>query len=149
METTFAMIKPNGVERGLIGEIISRFERKGLTITGLKLMNVSEEQAKLHYEEHNCKPFYEDLLTSITNGPVVCLAITGNNAIALVRKMAGATNPIDAEIGTIRGDFSSDMRLNVIHTSDSQATALRELEIYFDQEELIMFNKELDKWIYS
>lgn len=149
METTFAMIKPCGVARGLIGEVIKRFEQKGLTISAMKMINVTKQQAQAHYKQHEGKPYYDALLDSIMSGPVVCLAITGNQAISLVRKMAGATNPLESELGTIRGDFSSDMRLNVIHTSDSEETAAYELGIYFSEDEIVMLEKDMDSWIYS
>ncbi len=149
METTFAMIKPNAIQRGLAGEIISRFENKGLTISAMKMINVSEEQAKAHYKCHEGKSFYPNLLESITSGPVVCLAISGVNAIALVRHMAGATNPLEALPGTIRGDYSADMRLNLIHTSDSEDNAKYELGIYFRDDEIVTTSKSLDPWIFS
>lgn len=149
METTFAMIKPNAVTRGFIGDIIARFEKKGLTISAMKLINVTDEQAKAHYACHEGKPFYEGLLKSVKAGPVVVMAITGHEAIKIVRLMAGATNPLESQPGTIRGDFSCDMKLNCIHTSDSIDSAKYELGIYFKDEEIVSTTKLTDSVIYD
>lgn len=148
-ETTFAMIKPGAIHRGLIGEIINRFERRGLNIVGMKLVEVSSEQAHSHYEEHKSKAFYPRLITYIMSGPVVILAIRGENATTLVRNMAGATNPEDALPGTIRGDFSADIENNIIHTSDSMQNAQKELEIYFRTSELIDYSRITNKWSFE
>lgn len=149
METTFAMIKPNAVARGFMGDIISRFEKKGLTISAMKLINVTEEQAKKHYACHEGKPFYEGLLKSVMAGPVVVMAITGNEVIKIVRLMAGATNPLESQPGTIRGDFSCDMKLNCIHTSDSPESAEYELGIYFNEKDYVGNEKLTDTLIYN
>ncbi len=144
-EQTFAMIKPDGVERGYIGEVIKRIEQKGLTISALKMLNVSDEQAKLHYKIHSGKPFYNELVNFITSGPVVALVISGESAVELIRMLAGATNPTKAQPGTIRGDFSIDIQNNVIHTSDSVEHAKEEIDIYFSENEVINYNKLLDQ----
>ena len=130
-ERTFAMVKPDGVKRRLVGEVVSRLERKGFTIAEMKLMNISRETAEKHYGEHEGKPFYEGLVSFITSGPVVAMIVEGENAIAEWRKMMGATNPADAELGTIRGDFASTIDENVVHGSDAPETAKREIEIFF------------------
>lgn len=148
-ETTFAMIKPGAVHRGLIGDIIRRFEYRGLSIVGMKLIQVTEEQAKRHYEEHAEKAFYPRLVSYVQSGPVVVLAIYGENAITLVRKMAGATNPIEAVPGTIRGDYSADIENNIIHTSDSTETASRELAIYFNEAEIVDFERITNMWSFE
>lgn len=149
MEKTFAMIKPNAVHRNLIGEIILRFERKGLILNGLKLVKVSKEQAKKLYDVHEGKPFYNDLVKSITSDPVVVMCISGVNAVALVRLLAGATNPLQALPGTIRGDFSSDLEMNVIHSSDSVERAEHERRIFFSDDELVEYNKRLTNDVFT
>ena len=131
MEKTFAMIKPDAVQRGLTGEILKRYEQKGLRIAGMKIMNVTEELARKHYAEHVNKPFFPGLLEYITSGPVVALVLEGKNAVAEVRKMNGATNPLEAACGTIRGDFAQEVGRNVVHGSDSVESAANEIAIYF------------------
>lgn len=140
MEKTFAMIKPDGVQRGLVGEIIRRYESKGLRIAGLKIMNVTEELAKQHYAEHVEKPFFPGLLSYITDGPVVALVLEGKNAVSEVRKMNGATNPADAAMGTIRGDLAQEVGRNIVHGSDSVEAAKTEIAIYFKPEEVLEYN---------
>lgn len=135
MERTFVAIKPDGVKRGLIGEIIKRFEQKSYKITALKMLNVTPEMAAKHYEEHYGKPFYPRLIKFITLAPVVAMAVEGENAIAGVRHIVGATNPDNADVGTIRADFSSLASTNLIHASDSLESAKRELAIYFNENE--------------
>ena len=137
VEQTFAMVKPDGVRRGLTGTIISRIEAKGFTIRALKLMRISRELAERHYGEHAGKPFFEGLVSFITSGPVVAIVVEGENAIAEWRKMMGATNPKDAAPGTIRGDLATTIDENVVHGSDAPATAEREIGIFFDQSELV------------
>lgn len=149
MEKTFAMIKPSGVQRNLIGEIIKRIEQKGFVLHGLKLLNVSKQQAEQHYDVHKNKPFYGELIESITAGPVVAIVVSGNKSVEILRLLAGATNPTQALPGTIRGDFSNDMGLNVIHTSDSIERAEYEMNIYFDKSELVDYNKLLNSQVYS
>ncbi len=143
---TFAMIKPGAVQRGLAGTIINRFEQRGLNIVGLKLINVSEKQAKEHYEVHRDKPFYNDLVNYIMSGPVMVLVISGENAVELVRNMAGNTDPLKALSGTIRGDFSADIQNNIIHTSDSLVNAEKEINIYFNTNEIINYQRVIRNW---
>lgn len=131
IEKTYTMIKPDGVRNGHIGEIVNRFERVGLTVERMELGVVSEELAKANYAEHEGKPFYEGLIAYITSGPVVKMVVSGENAVATVRKLMGATNPADAAPGTIRGDFGLTMDENVIHGSDSVASAEREIGVFF------------------
>ena len=131
IEKTYTMIKPDGVRNGHIGEIVNRFERVGLTIERMELGMVTEELAKANYAEHEGKPFYEGLIAYITSGPVVKMVVSGENAVATVRKLMGPTNPADAAPGTIRGDFGLTMDENVIHGSDSVASAEREIGVFF------------------
>jgi nucleoside-diphosphate kinase len=137
IERTYAMIKPDGVQRGLTSEIIGRIEAKGFRIVGLKLLQISRSTAERHYGEHAGKPFFEGLVAFITSGPVVAMVLEGENAIAEWRKMMGATHPKDAAPGTIRGDLASTIDHNVAHGSDGAATAEREIGIFFDPAELL------------
>lgn len=137
IERTYVMIKPDGVKRQLIGKIISRIENKGFKIIDLKLMQISRTIAEEHYGEHKGKPFFESLVSFITSGSVVTMIIEGENAIAEWRKMMGATNPADAELGTIRGDFATTIDENIVHGSDAPATAEREINIFFRPEKLL------------
>lgn len=147
METkTFAMVKPCGVQRGHIGDVIKRIEQKGLAISAMKLIKVSDEQAKEHYKSHIEKPFYSELVEYLTSGPVVALVISGNDAVEMVRILAGATDPKKALPGTIRGDFSIDIQNNIIHTSDSVEHAQEEIGIYFKEEEIIDYQLIMNKW---
>ena len=131
VQKTYSMIKPDGVRNGHIGEIVNRFERVGLTVERMELGMVTEELAKANYAEHEGKPFYDGLIAYITSGPVVKMVVSGENAVATVRKLMGATNPADAAPGTIRGDFGLTMDENVIHGSDSVASAEREIGVFF------------------
>ncbi len=133
-EQTFAMVKPDGVKRGLMGEVISRLERKGFKITAMKLMTIPRELAERHYGEHKGKPFYEGLVDFITSGPVVAMVVEGESAILEWRKLMGTTNPADAAPGTIRGDFATTVDENVAHGSDAPATAELEISIFFGKE---------------
>lgn len=135
-ERTFVAIKPDGVKRGLIGKIIARFEEKGFKIVGMKLLQVTPELAAKHYAEHLGKPFYNRLIYYITSAPVVAMVVEGYNAVESVRHMVGATDPLKADVGTIRADFAQIMQYNVIHASDSLASAEREIDIYFRPEEI-------------
>lgn len=130
-ERTFFMIKPNGVERGFVGEVVGRIERRGFRIAGLKLMSVDRELAEAHYEEHRERPFFGELVDFITSGPVVAMIVEGESAVKVVRTMMGATNPVDAAPGTIRGDLALDMGQNTVHGSDSAESADREIGLYF------------------
>lgn len=148
MERTFLMVKPDGVQRNLIGEIVSRFEKKGFQLVGAKLMQISPELAEKHYAEHKGKPFFGELVSFITSGPVFAMVWEGENVIATARKMMGATNPKDADTGTIRGDFALTVSKNVIHGSDSPESAEREITLFFAEEELVFYSKPLHNWMY-
>ena len=135
-ERTFVAIKPDGVKRGLIGKVIERFEQKGFKIVAMKLLQVTPELAAQHYEEHKGKSFYNRLIYYITSAPIVAMVIEGYNAVESVRHIVGATNPLNADVGTIRADFAQIMEYNVIHASDSLSSAEREINIYFKPEEI-------------
>ena len=150
MERTFVAIKPDGVKRGLIGKIVQRFEDKSYKIVAMKMMNVTPEIAAKHYEEHFGKPFYDKLITFITMGPIVAMAVEGKNAIKGVRHLVGKTNPDEADDGSIRADFSSYSTTNLVHASDSPESAERELNLYFSEKEICnnyknMFELVLDE----
>ena len=136
MENTLVLVKPDGVRRSLCGEIISRFERRGLRIVAMKLCLISEKTAKKHYAEHEGKAFFPALVEFITSGPVVAMVVQGENAIQAVRTMMGKTNPAEALPGTIRGDFALTMSNNVVHGSDSPASAEREIQNFFNPDEI-------------
>jgi nucleoside-diphosphate kinase len=149
MEATLVLVKPDGVQRGLIGEVISRFERKGLVIAGLKLMRVTPELAETHYGEHKAKPFYPSLVSFITSGPVVAMAVRGPRAIKVVRDLMGKTFGHEAAPGTIRGDFSASTAMNIVHGSDSPASARRELGIFFPPAEILEYDHVRASWCYN
>jgi nucleoside-diphosphate kinase len=130
-ERTLVLVKPDGVSRGLVGEVISRIERKGLTLAALELRNVERAVAEQHYAEHAGKPFYESLLEFITGGSLVAVVVEGENAIAAFRQLAGATNPVQANNGSIRGDFALEVQYNIVHGSDSTESAKREIDLWF------------------
>lgn len=146
-ERTLVLVKPDGVQRGVAGEVISRFERRGLKIVGLKLMQLSRETAEKHYEAHREKPFFTGLVDFFVAGPLVALALEGPNAVTVVRTTMGATNPRDAAPGTIRGDFGIDVARNLVHGSDSPEAAERELGIFFQPGELLDYGRATDPWI--
>jgi nucleoside-diphosphate kinase len=131
IETTLVLVKPDGFRRGLCGEVLARFERRGYDLRGARLLRISKAMAREHYAEHRGKPFYADLVEFITSGPVLAFAVRGENAIAGVRAMMGATHPADAAPGTIRGDLATELSENVVHGSDSKASARRELGLFF------------------
>ena len=147
-ETTYVMVKPDGVQRGLVGEIIGRFEQKGLQLVGLKQTIPSEEIAKKHYEVHSDKPFFSGLIKFITSGPVICMAWSGTDAISVSRNLIGPTNGREAGPGTIRGDFGMDIGFNLIHGSDGEETASSELALWFP-EGTMMWNRDIDSWVYE
>ncbi len=149
MERTLIIIKPDGLQRGLIGQIISRFERRGLRLAGLKLLQVSDELANTHYAVHQGKPFFEGLIRFITSGPVVVMALEGHNAIEVARNTMGATAPGKAAPGTIRADFGMDIGFNLVHGSDGPETAVQELALWFDESELVSYSRAIDAWIYE
>ncbi|NLK00418.1 MAG: nucleoside-diphosphate kinase [Clostridia bacterium] len=149
MDKTFVMIKPDGVQRNLIGRIISRFEDKGLRVAAIKFLRLDEEMARKHYEEHVEKPFFPGLLEYITSGPVVAMVLEGRAVVEEVRKMMGATNPKEALPGTIRGDFGIEIGRNIIHGADSPESAQREIGIYFGEEDLVPYQKAEECWLYE
>jgi nucleoside-diphosphate kinase len=149
VERTFLAIKPDGVQRGLVGEIIHRFESKGFTLVGLKLLNVSRELAEQHYGVHREKPFFSGLVDFITSGPVIAMVWEGEGVIASARKIIGATNPLTAEPGTIRGDYGVSIGRNLIHGSDAAETAHQEISLWFKEEELASWQPSLTTWIYE
>lgn len=137
MEQTFIMVKPDGVKRQLIGEVVKQYEQKGLQLVAAKLMVISEDLAKQHYAEHEGKVFYEKLITFITSGPVFAMVWQGDNAVAIGRKLNGKTNHLEADLASIRGRFATDTSYNVVHGSDSVENATREIELFFEQTERI------------
>lgn len=149
MERTLIIFKPDSVQRGLCGEILARFEKKGLQIAGMKLMRISQQLAATHYESHQGKPFYDGLVKFMTSSPVVVLALQGKDAIAICRKLMGATFGSKAEPGTIRGDFGVSNSFNLIHGSDSPEAAQRELGLFFKSEELIDWTPAIQGWVYD
>jgi nucleoside-diphosphate kinase len=148
MERTFVIIKPDAVQRGLIGEIVARFERRGLKIVGMKFMQVSEELARKHYAVHEGKPFFNGLIQYIVSAPVVAIVLEGTNAIAAVRKTLGATKPAEAELGTIRADFGLEIGRNLVHGSDGADTAGSEIALWFG-EDLVSWGRASDPWIFE
>ena len=149
MERTFVMLKPDAVQRGLAGEIINRFERRGLRIVAMKMVHVTAEFAREHYAAHVGKPFFEGLLKYITAGPVVALVLEGTNAIEVARATMGATNPAKAAPGTIRADFSLEMGRNLVHGSDGAESAAAEIGLWFKPEELWDYRRDVDGWIFE
>ncbi len=147
MERTLILLKPDAVQRALVGEIVARFESKGLKIVGLKMLHVDEALARRHYAPHVEKPFFGSLLRFITSSPLVALALEGTNAIARVRAIVGATSPDDAAPGTVRGDLSADLTLNLIHASDAPETARAELSLFFADGELMDYRRCDDAWL--
>ena len=149
MEKSFVMMKPDAVSRRLIGKILTRFEEKGLQIIAIKMLHIDENLAKKHYGEHIEKPFFNDLVNYITSSPSLAMIIKGDDAISLIRKIVGATNPKEADLGTIRGDFAIDMGRNVIHASDSSKSALREISLFFNDNEICDYSIVDNYWIYE
>lgn len=147
MERTFLAIKPDGVQRGLVGEIIGRFEAKGFTLVGLKLVSVSRELAEAHYDVHRERPFFPGLVEFIISSPVVAMVWEGDGVVTSARKMIGATNPLNSEPGTIRGDFAVNVGRNIIHGSDAIETAQREIKLWFKDEELVSWKPSLTPWL--
>jgi len=143
------MVKPDGVQRGLVGKILQRIEEKGFKIVAMKLTRMPVEKAKEHYAEHVGKKFYQDLVDFITSGPSVSLVVEGRGAIAAMRKINGATNPVDAVPGTIRGDYGIETGRNVVHGSDSATSAAREIALHFNADELVTFKRIDEEWLYE
>jgi nucleoside-diphosphate kinase len=146
-ERTLVLVKPDGVQRQLAGKIIARFEERGLKIVGLRLVQVDRDLADRHYAVHKGKPFFEGLVAFITSSPLVAIALEGPNAIGMVRTMVGATKPTEAAPGTIRGDLAVEMGQNLIHASDGAETAAAELALWFRPEELLTYEREIDRWV--
>ncbi|MDH7490735.1 MAG: nucleoside-diphosphate kinase [Anaerolineae bacterium] len=149
MERTLVIIKPDGVQRGLIGPIITRLEQRGLKIVGLKMMQVTPELARKHYAIHEGKPFFEGLIRYITSAPVVVMVVEGKKAIEVVRATMGATNPVSAAPGTIRADYALEIGRNLVHGSDGPETAETEIALFFKPEELLDYSRDTDKWIFE
>ncbi len=149
MERTLIILKPDAVQRGLVGEIVTRFERKGLELVGLKLMRIPASLAEQHYAPHKGKPFYDGLVRFMTSSPVVVLALAGKDAIAISRKMMGATFGSKAEPGTIRGDYGVSNSFNLIHGSDSPEAAQKELGLFFKPDELVEWTPAIQTWVYD
>jgi nucleoside-diphosphate kinase len=148
MERTFIMVKPDGVQRGLVGEIIGRFERRGLKIVGLKMLQVSDELARKHYAVHEQRPFFAGLVKYITSAPVVAMVVEGTNAILAVRQTVGATKPFEAAPGTIRADLALEIGRNLVHASDGAETAATEIALWFG-DSLVDWKRANDPWIFE
>ena len=149
IQKSFVMMKPDAVQRRLMGKILSRFEEKGLQIVAVKLMQIDEDLAKTHYGEHADKPFFGSLIEYITSSPSLAMVIEGEEAISTIRKLVGATNPLEADLGTIRGDFATDTGRNIIHASDSPDSAEREINLFFNEDEICDYEIVDNKLIYE
>lgn len=149
MERTFIAIKPDGVQRGFVGRVISRFEDKGFKLVAMKFVLVGNDLAKKHYGEHKDKPFFNNLVSFLTSGPIVAMVWEGKNIISVARGMIGKTNPLEAATGTVRGDFGIDIGKNIIHGSDGPESAKREIDLFFMESELVNWEKESLKWVYE
>ena len=149
MERSLIILKPDAVQRGLIGPILTRLEQRGLKLAGLKLMRIDEQLARRHYAVHESKPFFNGLVEYIVSGPVVVAVATGKNVIGIVRSTVGATNPAQAAPGTIRGDFAVEIGRNLIHASDSPENGEKEVGLFFDERELVALDRSTDAWIYE
>jgi len=147
VDRTLVLLKPDAVQRALVGEILSRLERKGLRLAAMKLMVVGEELAHRHYAEHREKPFFQSLVGFITSGPVVAMVLEGDNAVQVVRDLMGKTNPQQAAPGTIRGDLGMSLEKNLIHGSDSPESARREIALFFSSEEIVDYRRDVDRWL--
>jgi nucleoside-diphosphate kinase len=149
VERTLIIVKPDAVQRGLIGEIIRRFENRGLRIAGLKFMHISRELARRHYAVHEGKPFFPGLIDYITSAPVVVMALEGSQAVELARRTIGATKPVEAGAGTIRGDLGVEVGRNLVHGSDSVENAEKEVALFFSPDEVIAWERDTDRWIFE
>ena len=147
MQRTLVLLKPDAVQRGNIGEILSRLERRGLKFVAMKLMLVSDNLAHQHYAEHVGKPFFDGLVRFITSSPIIAMVVEGENTVELVRTTMGATNPQQAAPGTIRGDLAMSIGENLIHGSDSPESAAREIALYFSEDEIVDYTKDVDRWV--
>jgi nucleoside-diphosphate kinase len=149
LERTLIIIKPDAVQRGLVGQIITRFERRGLRLAALKLIHIDKSLAERHYAIHKGKPFYEPLIQYITSSPVVVLVLEGNDAIEIARRTMGATNPAEATPGTIRADFGLEIGRNLVHGSDGPDTAAIEVPLFFAEDEILSYQRDADRWIFE
>ena len=149
MEQTLILVKPDAMQRGLAGEVISRLERRGLRIVGMRLLQVDEALANRHYGEHEGKPFFDGLVAYITSSPIIAAVFEGTNAVAAVRSTVGVTNPTEASPGTIRGDFGLEIGRNLIHASDSTESAEREIGLFFKGQPLVQWSRDTDRWIFE
>ncbi len=149
MERTLVLMKPDAMQRGLAGEILSRLERRGLRIAALRLFQMDEAMARRHYGEHEGKPFYEGLISYITACPIIAAVMEGSDAVEVVRRTIGATNPAEAEPGTIRGDLALETGRNLIHGSDSPESAKREIALFFREDELHSYARDVDRWLFE
>jgi len=147
MERTLVLIKPDGVQRGLAGAIIARFERRGLRIAAMKMIQMDKATAQRHYAVHQNKPFFNDLVTFITSNPIIAAVFEGKNAIEVVRHTMGETNSAKASPGTIRGDFGIDLQYNLVHGSDSLENAAKEISIFFSPGEILSYSRDIDRWV--
>jgi nucleoside-diphosphate kinase len=148
MERSLVLIKPDAIQRGLAGEIISRLERKGLKIVAMKMLHMDKNLAQRHYAIHKGKAFFDDLVSFITSSPLIAIVFQGKNAVEIIRQMMGETDPAKAPSGTIRGDFGIDIGHNLVHGSDSLENASKEINLFFSAEEIFNYDRELDAWIY-
>jgi nucleoside-diphosphate kinase len=149
VEQSLILVKPDGVQRGLIGEVITRLEHRGLRLVGAKFMQVSQELAETHYAIHKGKPFYDGLIRYITSAPVMAMVWEGPNAVAAVRQTMGATRPTEAAPGTLRHDFALEVGRNLTHASDTKENGVKEVELWFKPEELVTWSREVDRWIFE
>ena len=149
MERTLVIVKPDAVQRGLIGTIVDRLEKRGLRIVALKMIHIDPVLAKRHYAVHQGKHFFDGLIQYITSGPVVVMVVEGTRAIEVVRRVMGATDPVRAEAGTIRGDLALEMGRNLIHGSDSPESAVTEIDLFFSPEEILSFSRDIDRWVFE
>ena len=147
MERTLILVKPDGVQRGLMGEIVARFERRGLKLLGMKFIQMSQELANQHYAVHKERPFFNDLVSYITSGPVLAMVWEGKDAIAAARSTIGATKPVEANPGSIRGDFGMEIGRNLVHGSDSPENGVKEANLFFEPEELVSWTRATESWI--
>jgi nucleoside-diphosphate kinase len=149
MERSFLMVKPDGVSRGLIGEVISRVEGRGLRIVAMKMLRMDDKLAKKLYAEHKGKPFFEGLISFITSGPAVAMVVEGKDAVEILRSMIGKTDPKEASPGTIRGDFGIDVGRNIVHASDSLESAKKEIDLFFSSGEILGYSRPGEEWVYE
>ena len=149
MEQTLVLVKPDGVQRGLIGEVIARLERRGLRLAAAKFMDVSQELAETHYAVHKGKPFYESLIRYITSAPVMAMVWEGPNAVAAVRQTMGATRPTEAAPGSLRHDFALEVGRNLTHASDTPENAVKEVELWFTPDEIVSWDRDIDRWVFE